>query len=303
MDDFFTARELAQALSVNKKRVQRLAAREHWTTRRNGNHLEYCPPPEVAARAAALKAEPDPAPTVRFADLAHSDTARQTTLLREQAVQLLESNLDIGKEAALQAVCSQMRKDHPMFRISVSSLRRWQTLYQLFGLDGLVEQKRGRVGRKPYAKDLANEEILRARADAVEHGIRGRTNIARAYRNLVASPTLSASARQWAHGEAASKSYVPPSVRDALRVPPLATTLIQVGPKAAKLDGPYTECTYDSLRPGDAFTADDMTANVYVWTEWPNEQGFLLIRPQILAAMDVATMRWLALRAIIRPKG
>jgi hypothetical protein len=118
----------------------------------------------------------------------------------------------------------------------------------------------------------------------------------------VSNPTVGGPARQWLHGDRASKSSVPPSVRAAMRVPELATRLIQIGPKAAKLDGPFTECRYDDsdIR---AITADDMTANVYVWTPWPNEQGWLLIRPQILAVLNVGTLAWLNFRAIIRPKG
>src|SRR5581483_6160216 len=108
----------------------------------------------------------------------------------------------------------------------------------------------------------------------------------------------------WLHGDRASKSAMPPSVARAIdeRVSPLTATLMQVGEKAAKLDGPYVECSYDAsdIR---AITADDMTANCYVWVEWPNEQGFLLVRPQILAVMNVGTMAWLNVRAIIRPKG
>ncbi|MBC8094355.1 MAG: helix-turn-helix domain-containing protein, partial [Akkermansiaceae bacterium] len=209
----------------------------------------------------------------------------------------------LGKEIALELVAHKFKTECPLFRISVSSLRRWFDAYAQHGLDGLVEQKRGKVGRKAYANDLSEDDILRGQAAAVEHGIKGRLNIARAFRQLAADPTITGPARTWLHGARASKSTVPPSVRDALRIAPLATRLIQQGPKAAKLDGPFTDCHYDNVPAGKAFTADDMTANVYVWVEWPNEDGFLLIRPQILAAMDIGAMRWQSIRAVIRPKG
>jgi len=92
-------------------------------------------------------------------------------------------------------------------------------------------------------------------------------------------------------------------VHDVLTSSQYLTTLVQVGAHAAKLDGPYIECDYENVSAGRAFTCDDMTANVYVWTEWPNEQGFILIRPQILAAMDVGSMAWLCIRGVMRSRG
>jgi len=305
--EYFTARDIARATGWHKKQVHRIAARAGWPTRQNQNRLEYSPPQEIAdiLIGTPQKLSGAPLPTVTFADLAHSDQARDTVLLRERAVTLLQNNLHQGKELALQLVCNHMRDEAPLFHCSVSSLRRWVDAYAAAGIDGLVDQKRGRVGRKSFAADLDEQTILRTAAAAVEHGIKGRLNVARAYRGLVSDPTVAGTARQWLHGAHASKSYVVPSVRDQLRrvASPLATKLIQVGPKAMKLDGPYTECTYDNVRAGQAFTADDMTANAYVWVDWPNEQGFLLIRPQILAAMDIGTMTWLNIRAVMRPRG
>jgi hypothetical protein len=304
---FFSARDIALAMGVNKKQVHRTAQREGWPTRSSGNKLEYCPPAAIAAVIIAAPASASPhlrsERSVTFADLAHSDDQRNVVLMREKAVQCLQNNLHLGKEIALELVAHKFKTEQPLFRISVSSLRRWFDAYQLAGIDGLVEQKRGRVGRKAFATDLSDDEILRGRAAAIEHGIKGRLNVARAFRQLASDPTITGPARTWLHGARASKSTVPPSVRDALRTAPLATRLIQQGPKAAKLAGPYTECSYENVPAGKAFTADDMTANVYVWTEWPNEDGYLLIRPQILAAMDIGAMRWQSVRAVIRPKG
>lgn len=312
--EYYSAAEIARALStpeqpVNKKYVQRLAMREAWPLRQTGNRFEYQVPPAIAEiMIGTPESATAPAPIiVRFADLVADDAQREIVLLREQAVQLLGQNLCHGKEAALQLVCSHMAALHPLFRCSISSLRRWAELYAAHGLDGLVEQKRGRVGRKAFARDLEAETVLKYRARAIGYGGRQKNgksvlNVARAYRELVADGTVAGAPRQWLHGAHASKSYVPPSVRAAMQTPELATKLIQIGPRAAKLDGPYTECSYgpDAIR---AITADDMTANCYVWVPWPNEQGFLLIRPQILALMNVGTMAWLNLRAIIRPKG
>jgi hypothetical protein len=311
--EYFSARDISRALStpekkICKKTIQRTAQREGWAFRRNANRIEYAPPAHIADIVLSTpRSEASfETPAVKFADLVGpgNQSQRETVLLREKAVTLLQNNVPLlGKENALKLVCQHFAKEHPLFKISVSSLRRWDDAFAANGIDGLVEQKRGRVGRKAFALDLTEEEILKGRAAAVEHGIKGRTNVARAFRVLASDPTISGQARQWLHGGRVSKSSVPPSVRDALRVPIGATKLIQTGPKAAKLDGAFTECSYENVPAGKAFTADDMTANVYVWCEWPNEQGFIVIRPQILAAMDIGTMRWLCMRAVIRSKG
>lgn len=309
------ARDIARATGHQKKQIHRLATREKWPSRQHRNRLEYQPPPHIAEIVLQTPLSPDcaepRAPRVKFADLHHSDTQREITLWREETVRLYQNNGHLGIETALQLVCNSMKQKYPLFNVSPSSIRRWTHAYKAHGLDGLVEQKRGAVGQKPFARDLDQSDILRLTAHAVEYGsapkgkASGRTNIARAYRDLVSDPTVNGPARQWLHGEAASKSYVPPSVRAAVQasVSPLATTLIQIGPKAAKLDGPYTECSYENLPAGRAWTADDMTANVYVWCEFPNERGFLIGRPQILALADISAMLWQCFRGVMRPKG
>lgn len=309
--EYFSAATIALAMSttaqrVHKRTVQRLAQREGWPSRRVGNRFEYRPPQNIleVLVAAPVGRRTDGAPTVRFVDLVQNDAQHAIVLLRKKAVDAVQAALHLGKERALQFACAAMKKDHPLFRCSVTSLRRWFDNFAAHGLDALVEQKRGRVGRRAFAADLDEQTILQARAAAVEHGIKGRLNLARGYRNaIVSNPLVEGPARNWAHGAHASKSYVPPSVRDAMRTPELATRYLQIGAKAARLDGPYTEGKYDNLPAGRAFTADDMTANCYVWTPWPNENGFLIIRPQILAVMDIGSLRWLNFRAIIRPKG
>ncbi len=313
LQDYFGAADIARALGMEgeagKKKIKRTAAIEKWPSQMDGNKLVFIPPAAIAELIIAEPATCHPSPVtpvVRFSDLSHSDEARTKVLLRETAVKLLTQNLSLGKEVALQLVAAQMQKDHPLFPISTRSLRTWFDNYNASGIDALVEQKRGKVGKKPYAAQLEEHHLLAAAAASVERGIKGRLNMARGFRDsLLNNPSITGPSRLWMHGDNASKSYVPPSIRDAIhaRVAPLTARLIQQGPKAVKLDGPYTECSYENIPAGRAFTADDMTANCYVWCEWANEQGFLLIRPQILAAMDVGSMAWLNIRAVMRPKG
>ncbi len=291
----------------------RTAQRENWPSNFDGYRWTFQPPEKIAQIVVAAPHEQKEvaAPVVRFADLAHSDAARETVLLREKAVQLFQSQKYLGVEVALETVSAIMRATHAGFKCGSRALRIWVKDYAAHGIDGLVEQKRGRVGRKAFVNDLEESHLLKLAADAVGHGnwkrnnARARLNKAEAFRNLVANPTVTGPARAWLHGGRASKSSMPPSISRAIdqRVSPLTATLMQVGAKAAKLDGAYVSCDYENLRAGDAFTADDMTANCYVWVEWPNEQGFILQRPQILASADIGSMSWLNLRAVMRPKG
>lgn len=309
--DWFAARDIARATGFDKKTVRRRARLENWPTRVDGNRELYQPPARIAEMViAAPVAEREAlAVEVRFADLVGKDPQIGIVLKREKAVNLLRENLHLGKEVALEMVAATMRAKYADFDCSSRSLRRWLDRYEAHGIDGLVEQKRGRVGRKAFVNDLDHSTILKYTAAAIEHGNarkgdgKPQTNVARAYRQMVADPTIQGRARTWLHGASASKSNVPESVLRALQPSPLTATLIQRGPKAAKLDGAFTESHYDDVKAGVAFTADDMTANVYVWCEWPNEEGFILIRPQILAAMDIGSMSWLCLRAVMRPKG
>jgi hypothetical protein len=232
---------------------------------------------------------------VAFADL-RNPAARSIVLLRERAVLATQAT-------AVDQVLAELRAAQPLFRVSRSSLYLWRRRYESWGLDGLVEQKTGRSGRKPISDHLTPDQILSARAAAVEFGTGGTLNIARAHRRLVADPTLTAGAREHLHGAHASKSHVPPSVRESMKVSLLATGLLQVGPKHARLNGRWTPCSYDDVRAGDVITADDMTANAYVWLEWPNDKGFIVMRPQVLAMLDVGSLAWTNLRAVFRARG
>jgi hypothetical protein len=311
---YYSVADIARAVKRDKETVRDIALREGWPLRRAGNRQEFSPPDEIARiiiaapaseqRDASLTAKI----TVRFEDI-HDAGQREKIMLREKAVLELRANLPCGKEVALETVSAAMRVQYPDFSCSARSLRRWDEAYTADGLDGLVEQKLGNVGCKAFADDLDEQTILRGKAAAIEHGNarkgdgKPQLNIAKAFREMVADPTLRGPERRWLHGERASKSEVPPSVRRVLTSSMLATTLIQRGAKAAKLAGPFTECDYSNTKAGTTFTADDMTANVYVWCNWNNEDGFLLIRPQILAAMDVGSMSWLCLRAVMRTRG
>ena len=88
--EYYSAADIARALStpdsrVNKKFVQRTAAREAWPSRPNGNRIEFQPPQKILEFLVATPARQieTPSITVKFADLVASDDQQRVVLLRE----------------------------------------------------------------------------------------------------------------------------------------------------------------------------------------------------------------------------
>ncbi|MDX1951485.1 MAG: helix-turn-helix domain-containing protein [Verrucomicrobiota bacterium] len=288
-------RDLAAALGVSKKTVHQRAQNEGWQIRTRGNRFEYLPPSDLFPDLAVVEPEAVPvAERCGFMDLTHDPKARETVLLRERAVQSLAA-FPGTKENARAQVVAMFASRHPQFNISKRSLERWEVAYESTGINGLVDQKRGRVGRKGV--EIPEELRRRAQAEVIEKG-----SIARAARNLAAHPNLPANLRKHLHGAHASKSHVTGSIRKALRVDPSLEALNR-GPKHARLAGRFTPGSYADVTAGFAFVSDDMTSNVYCWTEWPNAQGFKIGQPQILPVLDVGSLLPLGVRVIMREGG
>lgn len=260
---------------------------------------------ETALSEAGLPAGEGELPAVTYASLTHSSEQRAKVLRRERAV-LRVAELQrngTGAETALQIVSEELRNDG-ISGASTSAVRRWVKRYRQFGTDGLVEQKKGVVGRRAVA--IPTEILAQATAASVEHGtlgVNGRQNFARAFRSVIVThPDATPEMREAFHSGHASKSHVPRSVRDSLRVSPSARDLAQ-GDRAYRLNSPYTPADWSQVKAGRVVTADDMTMNVYCWVEWPNAKGFLVVRPQLIAFLDCGTLRWLVARLVIRSNG
>jgi len=246
-----------------------------------------------------------PAGRVRFSDLTHCPEQREKVLRREAAVLRVQElqRGGIGVEMALRMVRDELRESG-IRPNGISAIRSWCDVYPTAGLDGLVEQKLGKVGRKSV--EIPEPILNQAKAASVEHGTLGklgRQNIARAFREVVIShPDATDVMRDRFHNAHASKSYVPQTVRRMMAVAPGVRDLAQ-GPKAARLHSPYTPHDWSQVKAGRVVTGDDMTMNVYAWVEWPNAQGFLVVRPQLIALLDCGSLRWLVARVVIRPNG
>jgi hypothetical protein len=236
-------------------------------------------------------------PSVTFSAVAGSRAAAKA-LAREWFVgqfAALQAG-GLGKEAALQAACGLVHESG--LTMSPGRLRVFVARHAAHGLDGLVDQKRGVVGRKPAAAALTEEQLFAARAAAQESG-----SAAFAFRRLTLRDDLSADARLHVHQAFASKSHVPKSIGKALKSSPLLTARLQ-GHRAARLDGRFTERDYSAHKAGDWFVADDMTSNVLCWVDDPTaEFGWRIAQAQLLPVADICSLRWLNLRLIIRDGG
>ena len=243
----------------------------------------------------SVPSDPSPSTPVRLTDI-HDPTQSERVRWREAAVlEYLKTRSNSGVERALAGAVAKSLTEHPALPISVRSLRRWAASYEALGIDGLVEQKQGRVGRK----GVAVPEDIRRRGQAL---VVGHGSIARASRQLALDPDLPPEMRMHLHEGHASKSHVTPSIRAALRVPVLVGKRIQ-GPRAADLAGRFTPLDWSHVEPNDVWCSDDMTSNVIAWVETPHEPGYRLGQPQILPILDCGTLRWLTVHVILRESG
>jgi len=252
-------------------------------------------------RANFQSGAPDQDAPVRFGHL-RTDAQRAKVMRREAIVRRAQALIATGTGliAALQQACSEHAMGH------WKTARRWFDAYTAGGLDALVEQKQGRVGRRAFVSEIPQELLDQAKAASIEHGTlgpAGRQNIAHAVRStLLGHPDLPVEARRHLHGGHQSKSYVPATLRDALRVSPQARAIVQ-GDRSEALATPFTPTDWSAVPAGRVLTGDDMTANCYVWVEWPGALGYIVVRPQIIALLDCGSLRWVAARVVIRSRG
>jgi hypothetical protein len=186
---FRSASSIAKALGCDKKTVHNRAKREQWPQRENANRIEYIPPHEIELLLDPAPPEPTLAGTstdfVTFAELTNPNT-RQTVLLRERAVLAVAAFPGTKEQARANVVSTFILKhgqgDHGPcgphhFQISVRSLERWETQYRLLGIDGLVDQKQGKVGRRSAISSLDETTrstlVQRGKAIALEKTQRG----------------------------------------------------------------------------------------------------------------------------------
>lgn len=290
---FFQTGEIARALGVVTRTIHNRAEVEAWPKRQRGARWEYAPPAEIAAVLKVDETPAEPDAKVLFTDL--DERARDMVLARERAVHFYNALPGPRGEAAEETV-RQFVGCIAGFAISTRSLFRWAAAHASGGLDGLVDQKKFRSGRKSAVSKLSPEEreevAAKGKACTLQLG-----SAAKAAMHLSRDPLLPGVLRTYIHGGKASKSSVTPSIRKLI-TPLFSTAAHAQGPRAARLASPWTPGDWRDVKPGAVFTADDMTCNTYVWLPWNNEQGWRIVRPQLLAALDCGSLRWLTFRLV-----
>jgi hypothetical protein len=152
---FYSGAIIAKALGVHKKTIHRTAVKAGWNKRNLGYRWEYQPPLSILSRVwengknIPSRNSQKRKLSVRFEEIFDSKQTEKI-LLREMAVQILHEIVEKGtpKEKALLRVLELMRRFPTLKLNQVNTLRNWEKAYSQNGIDGLVEQKLGRVGRK-----------------------------------------------------------------------------------------------------------------------------------------------------------
>jgi hypothetical protein len=248
---FFSAQDIAAALGCSRKTVHRQADALRWPKEQVGNGFHYCPDAKTAALVTAARPVPQARPTtapalaVTYADIAGDVSQARKVGLRQAAVETWRALEYAGKELATRTTIERMLGEHPDFHVSPNSLRKWCRAFAEYGLNGLVEQKKGIVGRRGV--EVPQEFVNLGKALTIERG-----SVAMAARELATHPDLPAGMRLFLHGGHCAKSYVTPSIRRAITPAILTQELVQ-GPKNARLQGRWTPGDYSDCRAGDFF--------------------------------------------------
>jgi hypothetical protein len=145
---FFNAKLIAQVANCHLRTIKRHAAKQGWPTQLRGNKLEFVPPHDLQAKCA------------QAAPLVNHHATDGFAIGASHRAELFRANLRFAALCALEAAITTMPIETALatvardftFKISPSSLREWLKRYTESGFPGLMEQKRGRCGRKPKAK-------------------------------------------------------------------------------------------------------------------------------------------------------
>ncbi len=163
---FYSGAKIAKALGVHKKTIHRKAVKAGWDKRNLGYRWEYSPPLSILSKVwengknIPSRSSKRRKLSIRLEDIYDSKQIERIRL-REMAVQMLHDFVEksIPKEKALLQVPELMRRFQSL-KIGVGSLRQWEKNYKEHGIDGLVEQKLGRVGRKSKTFIAAKEKRI-----------------------------------------------------------------------------------------------------------------------------------------------
>jgi hypothetical protein len=145
---YFPSSLIAKVANCHLRTVKRHAAKNAWHGRLVGNTWYFIPPKLLQSKCEAAS------------HLAKHDGMEGFTIGASHRAELFRANLRFAALCALQTAITTMPVDDALvaiardftFKVSPSALRVWQKKYTASGFAGLMERKRGHVGRKPKAK-------------------------------------------------------------------------------------------------------------------------------------------------------
>ncbi len=310
-NNFYPTTALCALLGLSRPSLLARARREGWVMRNGVRGFEFAPPSDLAATLppppAPAEARPEPK-RISFVQLKHGEDRAQAQR-REVVVRAYmdarETHYPGEAKEAVQyrfatlecpATINGVLFEHPL-QFTFRTLEIWTRNYARHGLDGLCDQRQ-RCGRK--AMQLPPEVAALLKAKTIELG-----SVAKAVQYLMLDPNLPAWLHEAISAAFASKSYVRASIGRQARPAALTTTLAAIGPRAARLSGPFTPGAFArDLHPGSRFVSDDMTSNVHCWVEdLTSPRGWRIGQAQILPVMDTDSLCILNARVIMRPGG
>jgi len=141
---FFGASVIARAAKCHERTIRRRAARELWPQKGNDYFSEWTPPKNLLAKCRLISQGAKPKALREFSVSIERRAEIDRALHRLSALFALESALLTGLpfEVALARVAMS-------FCSNWKSIRSWVDNFSKYGLAGLLEKKRGVVGRKP----------------------------------------------------------------------------------------------------------------------------------------------------------
>jgi len=149
--ELFPARILAVALRCCKKTAATKARHHKWPSIRVANRDEFAPPEELLSKCRRIATFTQRRPTRRITVLFDGLTpaARVRALCRAAVIAAFDELRSGSRPMSCAIATRRTQKTFAsIFPFGSRSLDRWRRDYREHGLDGLSEQKRGRVGRR-----------------------------------------------------------------------------------------------------------------------------------------------------------
>lgn len=197
--------------------------------------------------------------------------------------------------------------------IKPGTISRWRALYVQGGIEALAD---GKSTGRPALCDWPAEDVQEIRETYLKTNRGdGIGSMSHAVRRCVFENKLSHETTQVLKRPAASKHYIPSSLRKELEIAP-AVIRHHRSPRNATLSGPYvpgsTRLTSDGSRrlyAGERFSFDDASQNQVVVVPWPyggskeaDKYGHRTCRGQWLVAHDDATSKIVGWVFTLRPR-